>query len=72
MLRKGQLREVTTDDGDVQALKHLMPIDGHVADMVYTPNLGPFWTIKDQLHLADGLVFMGGRIIILKHCRPRC
>ena len=69
--RLEELQQSCQSDGEVQQLIRYI-INGwpyHRGDC--EPSLQPYWSIRQELSTASGLVFRGTRVIIPKELRPR-
>ena len=67
--RKEQLKQATAQDQDLQMLKEAL-LTGWPRHQRSTPrNLLPYWSVRNYIHAADGLLCMEDRIIVPESLR---
>ena len=64
-----EIKLATQNDPELKAVKHYImngwPQARHCVDV----EARPYWTLQDELHLQDGLICRGQRLVIPKSCR---
>ena len=64
--RMTALQEATEEDEDLQLLKQQILKGWPFHIKALSPQLRPYWSVRDDLYIQDGLLMMGQRIIVPK------
>ena len=69
-IRLDELQQATAHDDTLQVLQQQIIVGWPTTIKKLTPQLRPYWSVRDSLAIQDSLVIMGQRIIIPESLRP--
>ena len=66
-----EIRDAAQDDPALQQIKRLI-LDGWPKSIKGIPaEARPYWNIRDELHIAEGVIFVGERVVIPEQLRKQ-
>ena len=68
--RLEEIRRETRNDPSLQELKCVITLGWPEDKSKVAPQVHPFFSIRDELTIQDGLIFRGQRVIVLQSLRP--